>query len=162
MVKIIEVIESEKKANIGRKILNDLPEWFGIEEATNEYIALSKEMPFFCAEENEQPIGFISLKKHNLYTYEIFAMGILKDFHHQGIGRSLIAACEDKCHKEKASMLTVKTLDKSRENKFYAKTRKFYLALGFIPLEVFPKLWGSENPCLFMVKCLECGISKKK
>jgi hypothetical protein len=32
------------------------------------------------------------------------------------------------------------------------ETRKFYEAIGFVPLEVFPTLWGSENPCLVMIK----------
>jgi hypothetical protein len=50
--------------------------------------------------------------------------------------------------------LTVKTLDESRESKSYEKTRKFYLSVGFLPLEVFPLLWDENNPCLFMAKSI--------
>jgi hypothetical protein len=35
----------------------------------------------------------------------------------------------------------------------YARTREFYTALGFRPLEELPDLWP-DNPCLIMVKSL--------
>jgi len=50
--------------------------------------------------------------------------------------------------------LTVKTLDESREDEGYARTRRFYYAMGFQPLEVFPMLWDADNPCLCMLKYL--------
>ena len=46
-------------------------------------------------------------------------------------------------------------LDESRESKSYEKTRLFYLAMGFKPLEVFKTLWDEDNPCLFMVKHIQ-------
>ena len=36
----------------------------------------------------------------------------------------------------------------------YAKTRKFYLAMGFYPLEEITELWGEEIPCLIMARVL--------
>lgn len=36
----------------------------------------------------------------------------------------------------------------------YERTRRFYLAAGFTPLEEFPDLWDERNPCLLMVKSL--------
>jgi hypothetical protein len=37
----------------------------------------------------------------------------------------------------------------------YAKTRAFYQAMGFCPLEELPDFWDAENPCLRMVKKLD-------
>jgi len=50
--------------------------------------------------------------------------------------------------------LTVKTLADTHPDEGYAGTRRFYLAMGFKPLEVFPTLWDEANPCLLMVKRL--------
>jgi ribosomal protein S18 acetylase RimI-like enzyme len=50
--------------------------------------------------------------------------------------------------------LQVKTLSPAHPDKNYAKTRAFYHALGFRPLEEFPDLWGEQNPCLQMIKYL--------
>ena len=38
-----------ERANIARTILESLPDWFGNSEAIEEYIAVSKGQPFFCA-----------------------------------------------------------------------------------------------------------------
>jgi len=48
--------------------------------------------------------------------------------------------------------LTVKTMSDGSPNVFYAKTREFYLGVGFEPFEVFPDLWHPSNPCLLLVK----------
>ena len=50
--------------------------------------------------------------------------------------------------------LQVKTLSPAHPDKNYAKTRAFYGAMGFRPLEEFPDLWGEQNPCLQMIKGL--------
>ncbi len=52
--------------------------------------------------------------------------------------------------------LSVKTLGPSRPDAHYAGTRKFYEAMGFLPIEE-TSLWGESNPCLIMVKHLACG-----
>ncbi len=78
-------------------------------------------------------------------------MGIDKHFHHQGLGTFLVNVS---LRNKGAEFLTAMTLDQSRPDKAYAKTRQFYMAMGFRPLEVFPTLWDEENPCLFMAKYL--------
>jgi hypothetical protein len=50
--------------------------------------------------------------------------------------------------------LQVKTLGPSHPDEGYARTRAFYFALGFRPLEEFEQLWDADNPCLLMVKSL--------
>jgi hypothetical protein len=50
--------------------------------------------------------------------------------------------------------LQVKTLSDAHPDAGYARTRAFYQAMGFRPLQELPELWGEENPCLQMVKGL--------
>ena len=37
----------------------------------------------------------------------------------------------------------------------YGRTRRFYRARGFRPVEELTAIWGEENPCLIMVERLE-------
>jgi len=66
----------------------------------------------------------------------------------------LIERCVDECRRAGRVFLTVKTLDQSSGSGSYEKTRAFYHAVGFRPLEVFPMYWDADNPCLLMVMCL--------
>jgi hypothetical protein len=50
--------------------------------------------------------------------------------------------------------LQVKTRGPSKPDEGYDKTRAFYLAYGFRPLEEFPLLWDADNPALLMVKTI--------
>ncbi len=59
MFEIIRIYEPETKKSIVRGILEALPEWFGIAEAREEYIAQSAAEPFWCAYDGDKPIGFL-------------------------------------------------------------------------------------------------------
>jgi hypothetical protein len=48
----------------------------------------------------------------------------------------------------------VKTLGPSHPSEAFARTRRFYEALGFIPIEETTAFWGESNPCLILVKSL--------
>ena len=149
-----EVNEKDKKSEICNAILRALPNWFGNEPAIVDYTAQVRDIPFLSAYIDGAPIGFVAIKEHNPYTAEVCVMGIITDHHRQGIGREMIHWCEEYCLSSGKEFLTVKTLDESGASKSYDKTRQFYLALGFRPLEVFPLHWDKDNPCLFMVKCI--------
>ena len=154
MIKIKEVTIAEEKAAICNSILRALPNWFGIENSIADYVTGVKDKPFYGLFDGETPVGFVSILVHNQYTAEIYVMGILEAFHGQGLGKKIVATCEDYCRAHGMEFLTVKTLDSSREDAYYACTREFYTAVGFKPLEVFPTLWGPDNPCLFLVKTI--------
>lgn len=49
----------------------------------------------------------------------------------------------------------MKTLSADHPDRHYAATRVFYEAMGFEPIEVFAELWGSDTPCLLMLKRLD-------
>jgi len=152
MIEIKEVSSSDEKSEICNAILRTLPSWFGVESAIVDYVNQAKTMPFYAAFDGTKAIGFVALKTHNPFTSEIYVMGIQGEYHQQGMGKKLIQICEQYCKKQDMEFLTVKTLDASRECENYKKTRLFYQAVGFKPLEVFPLHWDEDNPCLFMAK----------
>lgn len=154
MVEIKKIADPQQKAKICNTTLRSLPTWFGIESAIIEYVEQCQTMPFWIAVNGEQSIGFIALKQHNEYTAEILVMAVLTNYQRYGIGQQLIEQIERYCKKHRIEYLTVKTLAATNNNPYYAKTRSFYLKMGFRPLEVFPTLWNKANPCLLLAKYL--------
>jgi ribosomal protein S18 acetylase RimI-like enzyme len=135
-------------------ILRALPDWFGIEEAVVDYAKAAAQLPTLVAQVDETIAGFLTIQQHNPYAAEIYVMGVLPEYHHQGIGRALVQQAETYLRNIGVEYLQVKTLADTHPDLFYARTRAFYVALGFRPLEVLPMLWNLENPCLIMVKAL--------
>lgn len=45
---IREIVDKKEKEQISEEILNNLPEWFGMPESTQEYINDSKDKPFLA------------------------------------------------------------------------------------------------------------------
>lgn len=153
-MEILEIRDPQRKADICKTVLRALPDWFGIEESTLNYIEAARELAFFAVEEQDVPVGFAAVKVHTAYAAELYVMGILEAYHRRGIGRQLIERCAAHCRGLGLTFLTVKTLDESARSEHYDRTRAFYLAQGFLPLEVFPTLWDPSNPCLFLAKPL--------
>lgn len=149
----IEEVLDDKGA-LCRRVLNALPDWFGIPEAVDDYVRDVEALPTFAALADGERVGFISLKIHTDYAAEVFVMGILPSQHRGGHGRGLIRAAEEYARRRGLRLLSVKTLSSAHESTEYAQTRRFYTAMGFVPTEEFPALWGEANPCLLMVKVL--------
>lgn len=137
---------------ICNQILRSLPDWFGIETAIADYVNESKKLPMLIAIKEDTAVGFLSLKKHSEHCSEILVMGVLPNFHGQGLGSTLLVEAERLLAQQGVEFLQVKTLGESNECSFYKKTRLFYRSHGFREIEVFPTLWGDSNPCLLMVK----------
>jgi len=151
---IKEVLSAEEKQMITRNILEALPDWFGVEESREDYIKKSADLIFFAAYDNERPIGFICLKETGKDTTEICVMGILKEYHRQGVGRKLFEAIKKVAIREGYSFLQVKTVQMGKYDDYDA-TNRFYLSLGFKEFEVFPTLWDELNPCQVYVMSLK-------
>ena len=153
-MRIKKITKRKEKSRICKQIIEALPNWFGLESANIEYIENSADTEFYVAYMFEKEVGFFSITSHFPQTSEIYVCGILPDFHRLGIGRKLLRAVEDNLQKKKKKFLTVKTLSSSHPDKGYSKTREFYKACGFHPVEEFKELWSIEHPCLFLVKAL--------
>ncbi|MDY4670504.1 MAG: GNAT family N-acetyltransferase [Oliverpabstia sp.] len=145
-----EITDKNEKRAIAKKILELLPEWFGIEESREEYIQESMEQDFIAAVKDNSPVGFLCLKETGKDTVELAVMGVMKEYHRQGIGRELFAAAKELAIKQGYSFMQVKTVQMGRYDR-YDDTNRFYKSLGFKEFEVFPTLWDAHNPCQIYV-----------
>ena len=108
-------------------------------------------MPFWACFEEEQPIGFIALKETSNATAEIYVMGILKEYHRNGLGHLLWEVFLEYAKEHGYEYVQVKTVKKGKY-KEYDIANAFYENLGFKELECFPNLWDEWNPCQVYVK----------
>lgn len=150
---MIQKIEnSEERQRIVRLILEALPEWFEVESSREAYIAESADLLTFGAYDGECPIGFLCLKETGDATVELAVMGVMKQYHRQGIGRQLFDAAKQAAKDAGYSFMQVKTV-KMGMYPDYDATNRFYLACGFREFEVLP-LWDEANPCQVYVMYL--------
>ena len=150
---ITKLTNNAEKQTITRTILEALPDWFGIPEAREEYIKGCKDNIFFCAYAEDKPVGFLYIKETGKDTAELAVMGVLKEYHRQGIGRALFEHAKAAAREAGYSFLQVKTVQMGKYED-YDNTNKFYLSLGFKEFEVFPTLWDEWNPCQVYVMSL--------
>jgi len=139
---------------ICRSILEQLPEWFGIPESNTDYARLADEGPAWLAVEDGEVVGLMLLKPHFGTAVEVYLLAVVPARHRRGVGRALIGAGEAQAAARGARFLTVKTRGPSLPYEPYERTRAFYEAVGFVPVEEFTEIWGPENPALLMVKAV--------
>ena len=133
-------------------ILRLLPEWFGIPEANADYVATAETAPGVVAAIGSDDVGITTVKQHSPFAAEIYLMAVKPAHHRHGIGTRMLRHVEARLAAIGVEFLQVKTLSASREDVGYDKTRRFWLASGFRPLEEFPTLWGPANPALQLIK----------
>lgn len=148
---IKEIVDVKEKEKISREILNDLPEWFGMPESTEEYITDSQDKPFIACFMDNDVVGFVVLNSTSVDCADIFVMGIKKNYHRMGIGTKLNDAYERLAKKLGYTYTQVKTVQ-SGHYKEYDITNNFYKSVGYKELEVFPTLWDEWNPCQIYIK----------
>ncbi len=165
-MQICNIANPSARQRIVRTVLQKLPDWFGISAATEGYIKDSAEQICIAAIELEpsltqnpdtmveRPIGFLCLKETGKDTMEVAVMGVLKEYHRQGIGRSLFQKAKETAQQLGYSFLQVKTV-KMGVYRDYDMTNKFYQSLGFQEFEVLPTLWNELNPCQIYVMSLK-------
>ena len=109
-MKVIEITDDLEKMKLTRYILEALPEWFGIPEAREEYIQDSAGKSFFCAYNEAEPVGFLYLKQTGKDTVELAVMGVLKEYHRNGIGKALFETAKKVACEKGYSFIQVKTV----------------------------------------------------
>ncbi len=146
-----EVKDKKEKEGISREVLNDLPEWFGMPESTQEYIADSQDKPFLASFHQGEVVGFIVLNETSADCADIFVMGVKKKFHRQGAATQLNEEYEKLAKSLGYSYSQVKTVQSGHYEE-YDITNSFYRSVGYKELEVFPTLWDEWNPCQVFIK----------
>lgn len=153
MITVKQVTGCADKQYITRYILEALPGWFQVEESREEYIKNSVDKNFFCAYDDNNPVGFLYLKQTGKDTVELAVMGVLEQYHRKGVGRSLFENAKSKAKELGYTFMQVKTVQMGKYED-YDRTNMFYISLGFKELEVFPLLWDEANPCQIYVMVL--------
>ena len=148
---IKEIVDIDEKEKISREILNNLPEWFGMPESTEEYITDSQDKPFIACFMDNEAVGFVVLNSTSVDCADIFVMGIKKNYHRMGIGTKINDAYEKLAKKLGYTYTQVKTVQ-TGHYKEYDITNNFYKSVGYRELEVFPTLWDEWNPCQIYIK----------
>lgn len=145
-LRVVEVVDPTARSSLCERVLRDLPEWFGIEEATAAYIRDVTGLPTFGVDSD----AILSLKLHNDRAAEVC---VRRARHGEGLGTVLLDEAEAYLRTRGVEYLHVKTLGPSDPDEGYARTRAFYEARGLVPLEELHDLW-EENPCLLLAKRL--------
>jgi coenzyme F420-0:L-glutamate ligase/coenzyme F420-1:gamma-L-glutamate ligase len=156
VTQVVEIADPAGRSRIAEAVLRDLPEWFGIEQATAAYIEEAATLPTFAVEPD---LGFLCVKQHMPRSAELYVMGVRREHHRRGIGRALVAAAESWCRGRGVRYFQVKTLGPSRSSRGYDATRAFYEAVGFVALEELLGFWDEENPALMLVKDVRPGFT---
>jgi ribosomal protein S18 acetylase RimI-like enzyme len=155
------VSTGEQVPEVVAALLKTVPEWFGIEESNTAYVEAARHLPTYLARprterasgSSPEPVGVLLAARHFPGAAEIHLMAVARAQHRRGVGRALVTALEHDLAADGVRLLQVKTSGPSDPDAGYAKTRLFYEAMGFEPLEELADLWPT-NPCLIMVKVL--------
>ena len=150
---IRQITDQREKQSIARTVLEALPEWFEVAESREQYIEKSQDKLFFAAYEESTLSGFLYLQQTGDATAELAVMGVRKEYHRRGIGRALFEAVRQAAREAGYLFMQVKTV-KMGVYEDYDRTNRFYQALGFHELEVFPMLWDEANPCQIYIMAL--------
>ena len=150
---IERINDANRKKTIARKVLEDLRDWFEVDESREKYICESANQTFLAAKDDDGYVGFLCLKGTGKDTVELAVMGVLKKYHRKGLGRKLFEAARKLAAEEGYSFMQVKTV-KMGMYEDYDITNRFYLSCGFKEFEVITELWGEENPCQIYVMSL--------
>ena len=151
---ILTIKDTNEKRAIARTVLEDLTEWFEVEESREGFIRDCAEWTFLAAEENDRIMGFLCLKETGNATVELAVMGVMKQYHRNGVGRKLVEKAKEAAKADGYEFMQVKTV-KMGMYEDYDRTNLFYISCGFRELEVLPTLWDEANPCQIYVMSLK-------
>jgi GNAT superfamily N-acetyltransferase len=163
------VVRTLGRSDAAHDILEELPEWFGIDRFTHEYVEAAAKFPNYVAVDGggvdaggadgggeipfEDVLGVLLLDQRYPTSAEVHLLAVRRKHHRAGIGRTLLERVEEDLRAQGVRLLSVKTLGPSASDPGFDRTRAFYAACGFHPVEEFPDLWA-DKPCLLMVKAL--------
>ena len=146
-----------ERASDCEAVLRSLPKWFGIEHTLLMYVEDTTKLPTFAMDCAGQILGFLTLRAHFPEAWEVHCMAVRAEARGKKIGAKLLAHSEHWLRQRNVKFLQVKTVAANSKNVEYAETRKFYEAMGFTPVEVFPELWDPWNPALQCIKSLNAA-----
>ncbi len=153
----IEKINPDQAETLCRSITQDLPEYFGILSANEQYFKGVRNCKNLAAKINGHYVGLLSLNFPYANNSNIYWMGVLRAHQAKGVGRQLIEKAGHLSRKINATTMTVETLSPEESDENYFKTYQFYQSSGFKPV-INLKPEGYEWKMVYMVKPLDSGL----
>jgi GNAT superfamily N-acetyltransferase len=151
---VITVSSGGSHPDVVRSILDTIPEWFGLPESNDDYVAKADLLRNVVARDGDEIVGICLLLDHNPQSVEIDLLAVRRERHRHGIGGAILEHVEDELRQRGVLLLHLKTFGPSIQNEPYERTRAFYVAHGFVAMEERVDVWGADNPCLFLVKSI--------
>jgi GNAT superfamily N-acetyltransferase len=148
----VDVVRRSDPAAVSA-LLASVPEWFGIPEANASYVADAARLPSYLAVDDGEVVGGALVAEHFAGSRELHLLVVRRDRHRQGIGGAIVAAVVADLRAQGVRLLEVHTVGPSREDEGYARTREFYLSVGFVAMNELQRIdWN--GPTLILVKPL--------
>jgi ribosomal protein S18 acetylase RimI-like enzyme len=136
------------------EIARGLPQWFtesGIQEITRDI----QTHEGFVALDEERVVGFATFTLlSDTKTAELSWIGVHPQLHRKGIGRTLVNAVEGDLLQRGFLSLEVSTVARTVEYEPYARTQRFYYAVGFSDLRIDKGWYPSGDDRLLLSKQL--------
>lgn len=110
----------------------------------------------FAAKAAEEYVSLLSINFPYPKNASICWIGVLKNFHRQGIGKQLVKEAFHQAKTAGARTISVKNLSPQEGDENYLKTYYFYKSLGFFPLFNL-KPQGYDLSMVYIVKILNPG-----
>lgn len=148
-------IARDRDANAVRRILEALPDWFGDPASIDDYVADAANPAFasYLASIDDSVVGIALVNRHFPQSAELHLIAVAPDSRGHGVGSALVERVRHDLRADGCRMLSVHTVGPSFDHEPYAKTRAFYEAAGFVPLEEHTGL-GWDGPMLILVSAL--------
>lgn len=151
---IIDIISPTVASELCRQITADLPEYFGLPEVNEHYAMGFISRINLAAKIGEDYVGLISIDFPYSENANIYWMGVLRQYHRQGIGKILSNEAFRQAKYKGAKTISAETLSPQEADENYLKTYAFYKSLGFAPLFNL-KPQGYEWNMVYMLKPLD-------
>ncbi len=136
-----------------QSITATLPAWFGQPSANERYASGVRERISFGVVAHEKCVGMVAIEFPFPNNGNLYWMAVAREYHGQGVGRSLLAAAEEFVKKCGCQSLTVETLSPKEADENYLKTYNFYTQGGFLPLfELYT--YGPDLRMVYLYKSL--------
>nr|WP_244960651.1 GNAT family N-acetyltransferase [Pseudoclavibacter chungangensis] len=149
------MLDDVRDASGVRDVLESLPAWFGDPAALDTYVADADDPALQCvlARRDGRTVGVALVRRHFPESAGLHLLAVCPGDHGRGIGRALVDRVVARLVEDDCRFLTVHTVGPSHADDAYARTRAFYRAVGFTPLEEHTGLdW--PGPTLVLVRPL--------
>ncbi len=156
----IEQISPEIAEALCRQITADLPEYFGLPEANEQYFAGVRTRENFASIIDGKYAGLLSLDFPYPGNSNVYWMAVLREFQGHGVGSKLLLHVCAFAKTRGTTTMTVETLAPQEADENYLKTYKFYKHSGFKPLFNL-KPAGYEWNMVYMAKDITALVNNE-